>query len=70
MLFRSDTFCVRGDARKVGAVEDRALQGAGFDDRFFRLVMEGVVGGLGDNRPLARRFMRTRDEVSSANERA
>jgi hypothetical protein len=34
------------------------------------LVMEGVVGGLGDNRPLARRSMRTRDEVSSANERA
>ncbi len=35
---------VGGDAREVGAVENRALQGAGLEQRLFRLLARSVVG--------------------------
>src|SRR5712671_4380371 len=38
------TLRVSGDARKVGAVEDRALQGPSLEQRLFRLLARGVVG--------------------------
>jgi hypothetical protein len=39
-----DALGVGGDAREVGAVEDRALQGARLEQRLFRLLARGVVG--------------------------
>ena len=39
-----DALGVGGDAREVGAVEDRALQRAGLEQRLFRLLARGVVG--------------------------
>ena len=39
-----DAFRVGGDAREIGAVEDRVLQRAGIEQRFFRLLASGVVG--------------------------
>jgi hypothetical protein len=40
----SDALRVGGDAREVGAVEDRALQGPRLQQRLFRLLARGVVG--------------------------
>ena len=40
----NDTLRVGGDAREVGAVEDRALQGPRLEQRLFRLLARGVVG--------------------------
>ena len=40
----NDPLRVGGDAREVGAVEDRALQGARLEQRLFRLFARGVVG--------------------------
>ena len=40
----NDTLRVGRDAREVGAVENRVLQGAGFQQRLFRLLARGVVG--------------------------
>ncbi len=39
-----DALFVGGDAGEVCAVEDRALQGAGFEQRFFGLLARRVVG--------------------------
>ena len=39
-----DALRVGGDAREVGAVEDRALQGPRLEQRLFRLLAGGVVG--------------------------
>ena len=39
----NDALRVGGDARKIGAVENRALQGARFEQRLFRLLARGVV---------------------------
>ena len=39
-----DALRVGGDAREVGAVEDRVLQRPGLEQRLFRLVSRGVVG--------------------------
>ncbi|WP_137934468.1 hypothetical protein [Mesorhizobium comanense] len=38
------TFGVGGDAGEVGAVEDRALQRACLEERFFSLLARGIVG--------------------------
>ncbi len=40
----NDALRVGGDAREVGAVEDRALQGPRLEQRLFRLLARGVVG--------------------------
>jgi hypothetical protein len=39
-----DALRVGGDAREVGAVEDRALQRARLEQRLLRLLARGVVG--------------------------
>ena len=39
-----DALRVGGDAREVGAVENRALQGPRLEQRLFRLLARGVVG--------------------------
>ena len=50
----NDALRVGGDAREVGAVEDRALQGPRLEQRLFRLLARGVVGALGDADPRPR----------------
>ena len=54
----NDALRVGGDAREVGAVEDRALQGPRLEQRLFRLLARGVVGALGEADPASssRRF--------------
>ena len=39
----NDALRIGGDAREIGAVEDRALQSARFEQRFFRLLARGIV---------------------------
>ena len=53
-----DALRVGGDAREVGAVEDRALQRARLEQRLFRLLARGVVGAdqqIADDGVLRRR---------------
>jgi hypothetical protein len=50
----NDALRVGGDAREVGAVEDRALQSPRLEQRLFRLLARSVVGALGDADPRAR----------------
>ena len=50
----NDTLRVGGDAREIGAVEDRALQSPRLEQRLFRLLARGVVGALGDADPRPR----------------
>src|SRR5258706_14930145 len=50
----NDAHRVGGDAREVGAVEDRTLQGPGLEQRLFRLLERSVVGALGDADPRPR----------------
>jgi hypothetical protein len=40
----NDTLRVGGDAREIGAVENRALQGTRLEQRLFRLLARGVIG--------------------------
>src|ERR1019366_8329881 len=42
--YLNDAIRVGGNAREVGAVEDRALQGSRFEQRLFGLLARGVVG--------------------------
>ena len=42
-----DALRVRGDAREVGAVEDRALQGPGLQQYLFGLLSRRAIGALG-----------------------
>src|SRR4029077_9120496 len=50
----NDALRVGGDAREVGAVEDRALQSPRLEQCLFRLLARSVVGALGDADPRAR----------------
>ena len=56
-----DALGVGGDAREVGAVENRALQRARLEQRLLRLLAGRVVGAnqqVADDRVLARRAAR------------
>ena len=53
-----DALRVGGDAREVGAVENRVLQGPRLEQRLFRLLAGGVVGAdqqIADDGVLRRR---------------
>jgi hypothetical protein len=60
----NDALGVGGDAREVGTIEDRALQGAGLEQRLFRLLARSVVGALGDGGPCFRLVVSSRQVVA------
>ena len=63
----NDALRVRGDAREVGAVENRALQGARLQQHFFCLPARGhVANALGGTDPRPRRALSLSHNVHSA----
>ena len=64
----NDALRVGGDAREVGAVENRALQGPRLEQRLFRLLARGhVAGTLGDADPRPRHVLSLSHGVASGN---
>ena len=61
----NDALLVGGDAGEVGAVENRALQGSGLEQRLFGLLARGIIGAnqqITDDRALIVAQRRDRDD--------